>query len=134
MISFRVSLLGAVLGLALTVQAHAGPKKLIAAEITEELSGNTLDGDWDGVAYRQYFGSSGQTTYATQGEKSVNGSWRVTDSDQLCETLPPTTNEICYDVLRTGITIFLVTPNTGLRHRAILIAGNALDFSIKSPY
>jgi hypothetical protein len=134
MIDLRISFLAAFSVLVLTAPAHAGPKRLTAAEITAVLSGNTLDGDRDGTAYRRYFESSGQLIYATPGGKPVNGTWHVSNLDQLCETLPPSSKEDCYDVFGIGITIFLVTPSSGLRHRAIVLAGNALDFSIVGPY
>ena len=66
--------------------------------------------------------------YATLGGRPVNGAWHVNDTDQLCETVPPSTHERCYVMLRAGITIFWVTPNSGLRHRAIVVTGKALDF------
>ena len=113
-------------------RADAGPKQLIAAEIIAVLTGNTLVGNWDGIAYRQYFGPDGQIIYATLGGRPVNGAWHVNDTDQLCERVPPNTSERCYVMLRAGITIFWVTPNSGLRHRAIVVTGKALDFAIEN--
>jgi hypothetical protein len=133
MFDLRASLLVAVPVLALLEQAHAAPTKLVAAEITAALAGNTLDGDFEGIAYRQYFDWSGHVIYATPGGMLVNGTWHVSDSDQLCETLPPSTNESCYDIFRTGITIFWVMPESGLRRQAIIMTGKALDFSTVSP-
>jgi hypothetical protein len=113
-------------------RADAGPKQLIATEIIAVLTGNTLVGDWDGIACRQYFGPDGQIIYATLGGRPVNGAWHVNDADQLCERVPPNTNERCYVMLRAGITIFWVTPNSGLRHRAIVVTGKVLDFAIEN--
>jgi hypothetical protein len=129
----RVGLVAAVSMLSLTEQAYAAPKKLTTAEISAALTGNTLDGDWEGIAYRKYFDSSGQVIYVTPGGTPVYGVWHASDSDQLCETMPPSINESCYEILRAGTTIFWVMPETGLRRQAIIMTGKVLDFSVVSP-
>ena len=133
MLILRVSVIAAFSMISLAGHARADTKKLTAPEISAALTGNTLDGDWEGIAYRKYFDSSGQVIYATPGGTPVYGTWHVSGSDQLCETVPPRTNESCYEVLRAGTTIFWVMPETGLRRQAIIMTGKVLDFSAASP-
>lgn len=57
--------------------AHAETEHLRAQDIEALLSGNTIVGQWSGTAYRQFFGTDGQTIYvATDGRREV-GQWRV---------------------------------------------------------
>lgn len=51
--------------------------KLRGAEIEILLSGNTAVGVWDGIGYRQYFGTDGITIFAQDNARSARGDWRV---------------------------------------------------------
>lgn len=61
--------------------ATAQSVKLSGTEINALLSGNTAVGHWDGVAYRQYFGSDGVTIFARRGVRSARGAWRVQEGE-----------------------------------------------------
>lgn len=63
------------------------------------LGGNTLDGEWAGRPYRQYFSVSGSTRYREGNGPETSGTWRVDSSGRYCSVWPPSTREACYEVL-----------------------------------
>lgn len=68
------------LTLAIAVSASvvdAQSLKLRGDEIGILLTGNTAVGEWEGAAYRQFFGADGTTIYAPQGARSARGEWRI---------------------------------------------------------
>lgn len=68
------------LTLAIAVSASvacAQSVKLRGNEIAILLTGNTAVGEWEGAAYRQFFGADGTTIYAAQGARSARGEWRI---------------------------------------------------------
>ena len=70
------------------------------------LKGNTLNGEWAGRPFRQHFSESGSTKYK-DGNGSVSlGIWRVNASGQYCSVWPPSSREVCYDVLVDGMDVY----------------------------
>lgn len=69
--------------------AWAQSVKLTGDEIRNLLTGNTAVGQWEGVAYRQYFGDDGVTIFAGQGVRSSRGEWRVDDDVQEYQSIWP---------------------------------------------
>jgi hypothetical protein len=53
------------------------------------LSGNSMQGIWDGRHYRQYFAADGSTRYAEQGGTVSDGRWRVDEQGRYCSLWPP---------------------------------------------
>lgn len=64
----------------------ADTETLTAAEIEALLSGNTIDGNWAGTVYKQYFADSGATTYVPDGGMADLGKWRVNADENLYES------------------------------------------------
>ena len=74
----------------MTTCAAAQSVKLEATEIEILLSGNTAVGEWDGVAYRQFFGEDGVTIFAPEGASPTRGEWRVdAEQDEYQSVWPP---------------------------------------------
>ena len=61
----------------ISTSADAQSRKLQEDEIASLLSGNTAVGKWEGIPYRQYFGSDGTTIFAQHDARSARGEWRV---------------------------------------------------------
>ena len=66
------------------------------------LSGNTLQGEWDGRPFTQHFNANGTTRYREDGGETTHGTWRIVDSGQYCSVWPPFPRETCYEVLVKG--------------------------------
>ena len=73
----RIGLLLAILSLAAAApaQEHYAPGQ---QALTEMLSGNSMEGIWDGRPYLQYIGPNGRTRYREQGGEESEGRWRAT--------------------------------------------------------
>ncbi|MEM7561804.1 MAG: hypothetical protein AAF353_02010 [Pseudomonadota bacterium] len=89
----------------------AGANQLEGAETPTQqqlqtlLSGNTLNGKWDGRPFTQYFSSQGTTQYREGDGQTTHGTWRVTAEGQYCSIWPPFPRETCYEVVVKGKTI-----------------------------
>lgn len=70
-------------------QGEAQAVKLTGDEIRDLLTGNTAVGRWDGIAYRQYFGSDGVTFFAQEGARTARGEWRVDDAVEEYQSIWP---------------------------------------------
>lgn len=69
--------------------AAAQSVKLTAAQIADLLTGNTAVGKWQGMDYRQFFGSDGATIYAQEGARSTLGTWRIDAARDEYQSLWP---------------------------------------------
>ena len=69
------------------------------------LSGNTLQGEWDGRPFTQHFEANGTTRYREGDGDTTPGTWRVIDNGQYCSIWPPFPRETCYEVLVKGANI-----------------------------
>ena len=76
------------------------------AKLTKMLGGNTLDGEWAGRPFRQYFSTSRSTRYREGDGPESMGTWRVDGSGRYCSVWPPSTRESCYEVLVEGDKIY----------------------------
>lgn len=108
---------------------HAEEQKLSAAEISEVLGGNTLEGKWRGNFYRQYFNTRGTTSYIEAGwSRSMRGKWRVDETKNLyCEEFSGVGIR-CFDVYRDAETIIMIVPKTGQETRAKLLPGKQMNW------
>ena len=78
MINRRCLLLLPLLVVALPATAQS--VKLRGHEIAALLTGNTAEGRWDGIEYRQYFDPDGSTIFARKGARSARGEWRIDET------------------------------------------------------
>jgi hypothetical protein len=76
------------------------------AKLTKMLGGNTLDGEWAGRPFRQYFSTSRSTRYREGDGPESMGTWRVDGSGRYCSVWPPSARESCYEVLVEGDKIY----------------------------
>ena len=75
-------------------------------ELLELLSGNSTKGIWDKKHYLQYFDRNRSTRYQEEGRRPSNGIWRVNQQGQYCSIWPPSSFEVCYDLLVDGTQIY----------------------------
>ena len=75
-------------------------------KLEQLLKGNTLNGEWAGRPFRQYFSVSGSSKYKEENGSVSFGTWRVNLSGQYCSVWPPSSREVCYDVLVDGMDIY----------------------------
>jgi hypothetical protein len=115
------------IGFDLTHAAQAGERKLSAPEIEEALAGNTVDGNWKGTAFKQFFAQNGSTTYVAEGSNPSVGKWKVDSAkDQYCSWWRGTGWD-CYEIYSAGPhSIIWVVPGDGYRSPSRLISGNKL--------
>ena len=71
-------------------------------QLTHLLSGNTVTGEWDGRPFIQFFSAKGITRYREGNGPASQGTWRVNSAGQYCSVWPPSSTEVCYDVLVKG--------------------------------
>ena len=110
--------------LALAVSALADERRLTGAEIRDALSGNTVSGIQDGVAWKQYFDPSGQTTYVSGGRASP-GRWSVR-GDRYCSQWPPSERWDCYTMTGDGDRMTFVPDGGGTDWPVTVSNGNRL--------
>ena len=75
-------------------------------KVEELLSGNSIEGNWDGRPYFQYFSGKGSTVYQETGKSKTLGRWRVNSQGQYCSVWPPFSREVCYQVRVQDRTIY----------------------------
>jgi len=107
--------------------ARADERKLAAAEIEAALTGNTVDGNWKGTPFKQFFAADGATTYAAKGGAPSVGKWKVDPSkDQYCSWWQGSGWD-CYDIFSSGPdSIIWVVPGDGYRSPSTLLKGNRM--------
>jgi len=125
--SFAGLVFAAIVTLGLTSIANAQERKLNAAEIEKALSGNTVDGDWKGTAFKQYFAPDGGTTYVAKGSPPSIGKWKVdAEKDQYCSWWQGTGWD-CYNILSGGQDIIIwEVPSDGYRANTVVLSGRQL--------
>ena len=117
----------ALLLIVLAAPATAGERKLTAAEIEAALAGNTVDGNWKGTPFRQYFGKDGATVYLAKGAEPSPGKWKAdAEKDQYCSWWQGSGWD-CYDIYSEGPdSIVWVVPSDGYRSPSKLLKGRKL--------
>lgn len=113
----------AMLSLPLHAMELGDAKVPTQAQLTTLLSGNTINGEWDGRPFTQYFASNGATRYREGGGPESSGSWRVNAQGQYCSVWPPSPTEACYDVLIKGLNVLWLS--AGKVHPSLVTRGNA---------
>ncbi len=105
----------------------AQDRKLSAAEINQKLIGNTVQGEWDGSPYKQFFDASGNTIYVEDGRMPAFGRWKADpEKDAFCSWWE-NSGESCYEVREVGPdTILWVSPGTGKEFPAKVLQGDQL--------
>ena len=105
----------------------AEERKLNAAEINQKLIGNTVQGEWDGSSYKQFFDASGNTIYVEDGRLPTFGRWKADpEMNAYCSWWEGST-EVCYEVIEVGPdTIIWVTPGAGNEFPAKVLPGDQL--------
>ena len=102
-----ILLLGALLSFAsVAVEPPSSAQAPDQQQLMQLLSGNTLDGEWAGRPFRQYFSASGSTRYREGNGAESSGTWRVNSSGQYCSVWPPSPREACYEVLVEGNNVY----------------------------
>jgi len=118
-----VILLGAFLSFAgVAVEPPKSAQAPDQQQLMELLSGNTIDGEWAGRPYRQFFSTSGSTRYREGNGPESRGTWLVDGSGRYCSVWPPSTREACYEVLVEGNNVFWKSGND--YHPSAVIEGN----------
>ncbi len=72
------------------------------AQLNLLLTGNILQGEWDGRPFTQHFAATGSTRYREGDGAQSLGTWRANAKGQYCSVWPPSPTEACYDVLAKG--------------------------------
>jgi len=105
----------------------AGNGKLTADELQVLLNGNTAVGDWHGTPYKQYFATSGTTTYAAKGDPPSIGRWKIdSETGNYCSWWERS-GWSCYAVEREGEGYVWVVPDgDGYRGPFTVVEGNRL--------
>lgn len=78
-----------------------GTTQLTADQITQLLSGNTIEGTWSGTPYKQFFAPSGMTMYLADGSAPDQGRWRTDPSANTYESWWQMSNWTAYTVVKT---------------------------------
>ncbi len=117
----------ALLGLVPLAPGAAEERRLSAAEIEAALSGNTVDGNWKGTPFRQYFGTDGATLYVAEGAEPSPGKWKAdAQTDQYCSWWEGSGWD-CYDIHSDGPeSIIWVVPTDGYRSPSKVLKGRKL--------
>ncbi len=84
----------------------AEPVAVTASEIKTLLTGNSIEGTWSGDEYKQYFSTSGSTTYAQRGSRETVGKWRVNEQNNKYESWWERAGWSGYGVIRDGEQLF----------------------------
>jgi hypothetical protein len=120
-------LLAAGLGLIAPPAVQADARRLTAAEIEQALSGNTIEGQWAGRSYKQYFAADGSTVYAEAGRPPSTGRWKADAGQDAYCSWWEMSGWACYRVLDGGPdTIIWVAPGSGERYPATVLPGKQL--------
>ncbi len=105
----------------------AEERKLSAVEIENKLIGNTVEGEWDGSAYKQFFDASGNTIYVEDGRMPAFGRWKADPEKNAFCSWWENSGEACYEVVQIGPdTILWVSPGTGKESPAKVLQGDQL--------
>ena len=72
-----VAVAAVIYALTAIVPSQAAERQLNAAEIEAALAGNTVEGNWKGTPFRQFFAKNGTTTYVAEGSAPSPGKWRA---------------------------------------------------------
>ena len=89
--------------------ARAEDRKLTGSEIRVALTGRSITGKADGIAWTQSFAADGGTRHA-MGDGSSIGQWDIR-GDQYCPLWPPGQQWRCYDVRAEGKAVIFVSPD-----------------------
>lgn len=108
------------------VEAQAAEETLNAPQIKTLLSGNTIEGKWDGTSYRSYYDPDGMTVYQADGGPQIKGKWRVDPNTDQYESWWEHTGWVNYTVLRTS-TGYAWQQDGGTQPFAV-VQGRKIDF------
>lgn len=64
----------------------AAAQQMTASEIEDVLTGNTIEGSFNSISYRQYFAEDGTTIYVPKEGKPAQGRWRVDPETDVYES------------------------------------------------
>ncbi len=81
--------------------ALAQENMMTADDIARLLSGNTIEGQWDGTAYKSYFDPDGTTIFVPVNADALTGKWRVNAQAGEFESFFDAVGWTGYAVLRT---------------------------------
>lgn len=125
--ALSVLLAAALLAVVPAPPAEAEARKLSAVEIENKLIGNTVEGQWDGISYKQFFDASGNTIHVEDGRMPTFGRWKADpEKDTFCSWWE-NSGESCYEVLEVGPdTIIWVAPGTENEFPAKVLPGDQL--------
>lgn len=102
------------------------PVALSGAEIQTLLTGNTIDGTWNGRAYRQFFNENGTTLYIESGAPVSQGRWKADlEKNLYCSEWGQSGAWSCYEILSQGDAYLWRTPEGKTESFTVLI-GNQL--------
>lgn len=94
-------------------------------DLQELLSGNSIEGTWDGRPYQQYFSRNGSTVYQETGNLKRSGRWRIDSHGEYCSVWPPFSHEACYQVRVLDRTIYWKSSDT--YYPATIIEGDIFN-------
>ena len=106
--------------------ALAQSSTLTADDITRLLTGNTVEGKWDGITYRSYFDPDGTTIFVSSNAEKMLGKWRVNAGSQQYETFFDAIGWTGYSVLRTDTGF--AWQSKGTLYPFTVLEGRDLDF------
>lgn len=150
-LTFGVALL---VGAVAAAQPASARIKLIGSEIKTLLSGNSVEGDWNGSVFHAYFDPNGTAFFQREGEPLQVGQW-VAHEKLYCvtwdaATAPATTvqgldegfdmtnvragsEENCFDVYRSFNKVIWVEPETGTSYKSVLVKGQSPNWQFAIP-
>ncbi len=117
-----VCLTAGLFSLAVSAMELGDAKPPTQQQLRQLLTGNTIQGEWDGRPFTQHFDISGSTRYREGDGPQSLGTWSVNAMGQYCSVWPPSPTEACYDVLVKGNN--LLWKSGGKLHPSIISEGD----------
>ena len=123
---FFMTAAAAVLASVLAQGSAAQDAQMAAEEIKHLLTGNTAEGQWEGTAYKSWFGPDGTTVFAPANGDVMEGKWRVNAETDEYESFFDAIGWTGYIVLRTDAGFAWM--REGKTYPFTVVEGRALGF------
>jgi hypothetical protein len=150
---FTAGIALAAIALLAAQPAHARIK-LIGSEIKTLLSGNSVEGTWNGSVFHAYFDPNGTAFFQREGEPVQVGQW-VAHERLYCVTWDagatpaasvqgldqgfdmtnsrPGSDENCFDIYRSFNKVIWVEPESGETFKSVLVKGQSPNWQFDIP-
>ena len=106
--------------------AGAEEKRMSASEIAATITGNSIEGLYDGDRYRQYFGADGETIFQLEDGRTFSGDWHVDEEQDKYCSYQWYRGTKCYTLFIKGEEIVWLEDDSDDRLPSTLIEGKLL--------